>query len=151
MSLDFFEDVFVPYYNIFEPNRFDEDRRVWIWDDHLNDGDVGAEEPEDELALEIKKGDEIRFKVESVGFEGRAFSVKGMQMTITEETERARKRSMSFDKGLGFHEGGATSAIGEGGSCKMNVVGSIKEDGLGKPDWWEPEDTEGDDENDDDD
>ena len=31
-------------------------------------------------------------------------------------------------------------------TCEMEILGSVKADGLGKPEWWEPEDDEDEDE-----
>jgi DNA-directed RNA polymerase III subunit RPC8 len=43
ISLEFFDNIVVPYYNIFEPNHYDSKKRRWVWDDHKN-GDEEEEE-----------------------------------------------------------------------------------------------------------
>ena len=35
VSLGFFEDIQVPYYNLIKPARFDDKEKLWIWDDYL--------------------------------------------------------------------------------------------------------------------
>ena len=37
VTLGVFDNVKVPYYNIFEANHFDDERKSWVWGDHQND------------------------------------------------------------------------------------------------------------------
>jgi len=67
-------------------------------------------------------------------------SVKG-----TNNGPPARKRSQSFEGTPSFQDGAVkalTSPNQKNSNCVMNITGSIKQDGLGKSDWWEQEDEE---------
>ena len=154
LSLDFFDNITVPYYNFFEPNHFDGEGKKWVWDDHQNDEAEGAggedgEAPDEDSQLNVRKGDLVRFVVDSVTFLDRTYSVKGVHTTETTAdtlpgAAPLRKRSQSFEGAASFQEGNVGGGgRGEGGGgCVMNVVGSVKQDGLGKADWWEGEEEE---------
>ena len=153
VSLDFFDSIKIPYYNIFQPNHFDEGNSKggkdgrWVWDDHKNDEDGDAEREEDAEELAIEVGDLISFVVDSIHFTGKNYSVKGVHTleSTTDSEAGSRKRSQSFDKGMSWEEGNLRKEKNAATTtCEMEILGSIKDDGLGKPEWWEPEDDEDD-------
>ena len=112
LSIDFFDNIAVPYYNIFEPNHFDKAKKRWVWDDHQND-EEGAEgeeakEPEEDSQLEIRKGDFIRFTVESL--QVRAQDVEGKR-----DTGQSKHTLESESKGL-------SGAAGERATGEQSAV-----------------------------
>ena len=152
VSLDFFDSIKIPYYNIFQPNHYDSGSSAnagrdgrWVWDDHKNDEDEGAERDEDAEELAIEVGDVISFVVDSIHFTGKNYSVKGVHTleSTTDSEAGSRKRSQSFDKGVSWEEGNLRKEKNAASTtCEMEILGSIKDDGLGKPEWWEPEEDE---------
>jgi DNA-directed RNA polymerase III subunit RPC8 len=177
VTLGFFDNVKIPYYNIFEPNHFSATRKAWIWDDHQNDG-LEAEEPDPDSLLELRVGHGIRLQVEKIDFTDTNYSVKtgrggasGQQQMMMDQRMKVLENvklepgapipTSSFDDGSG--KGGSSgerlaSTIGEslngvmngresGGegkknNCFMTITGSVKDDGLGKAEWWEQEEGE---------
>lgn len=61
MSLDFFEDVYLPSYYIPSPQHYNKNDELWVW--HYDDGGDGKEMP-----LTLGKGHPIRVMVESIKF-----------------------------------------------------------------------------------
>ncbi|GMH53547.1 hypothetical protein TrST_g6839 [Triparma strigata] len=150
VTLNFFSKIKIPYYNIFDPNHFVEGKRgegKWVWDDHENDVEDNADVPDDSEELAIEKGDLISFAVESVHFTGKNYSVKGVHTLESTSDAKVggvvgRKRSQSFDKGKSWEEGNITTDQSSTSTCEMHIIGSVKSDGLGKPEWWEPDEEE---------
>ncbi|GMI19563.1 hypothetical protein TeGR_g8791 [Tetraparma gracilis] len=172
VSLGFFEDIQVPYYNLLKPARFDDKEKLWIWDDYLNDED--AEMPDEKTQLDMKRGDAVRFQVKSVIFTNTWHSVKGIQKVVEKEeadesnnpSDTHKVRSESFEDGQTFQEGAVflASKAGKHGaetsnllvvegrndpvapkrrdSVAMSIIGNISGDGLGKPEWWSEDEEE---------
>jgi len=61
VSLDFFEDVYLPSYYIPNPQHYNKEDELWVW--HYDDGGGGKEMP-----LTLEKGHPIRVMVESIKF-----------------------------------------------------------------------------------
>ena len=132
VGLDFFQNNHIPYYHLFEPSRFDEQSKAWIWDD--GDEDDGQDDDEEENEpLAITKGRTINFKVHDINFIGKTYSVKGVH---TMESKVAgnnnlpgppvRKRSQSFDKGKSWEEGGNLNREENTISTTMEIIGVMR-------------------------
>lgn len=152
VSLDFFTNIQIPYYHLFEPSHFDEAKKTWIWDDKQEDEDkVDGDEEEENEPLAIKKGDMINFSVHDVNFTGKTYSVKGVH-TMESKTDvggvgpPVRRRSQSFDKGKSWEEGGNLRTAQTSNSTSMEVIGVMSSDGLGKNEWWENDEDDEDEE-----
>jgi DNA-directed RNA polymerase III subunit RPC8 len=131
VSMDFFEDIFIPAYWMLRPSQFEEETGLWVWTPNYGDDEEKAE-PE---RFDMDLGAEIRFKVKSINFTRVTNTAKGVQATTTTTSHSVatptdqgpvRKRSTSIDI-----SDSATEA-----PASMHIVATICEDGLGLTSWW---------------
>jgi DNA-directed RNA polymerase subunit E'/Rpb7 len=114
------------------PSEYRPKFKQWIW--------KFSEDEANPVEFVIQTGDKIRIRIRSITFAALTSTVKGTTATVTEvsnaktlpEEESAlvpqaiRKRSTSFDVDANTEPPAA-----------MQIIGSINEDGLGLPAWWE--------------
>ena len=144
VSLEFFENVFVPGYKLQEPSRFDASMGTWIWSPESPEDDASGEAAADEpdVPFDIQRGDKVRLKVESVRFTRTMQHPNGTTMQTTETGNAAygdqdsqasgrRQRSSSVDIAADAHDPARSELM-----PAMEVMGSMNEYGLGNVTWW---------------
>lgn len=146
VTLDFFDDIFVPSYLLQSPSEFNVSKGVWVWKYDLETGE--------EFLLE--GGEEIRLRVRTVNFTKVTSSGKGLQATITSETKApapvlmdALHKTSNIEEdnnnnttttGLSNPVRRRSSSIGLNETDEvpsaMQLICSMNEDGLGLTSWW---------------
>mmetsp|Transcript_20221 Transcript_20221/g.68492 ORF Transcript_20221/g.68492 Transcript_20221/m.68492 type:complete len:238 (-) Transcript_20221:65-778(-) len=124
VSLDFFDDVFIPSKFLPTPSTFDSKARIWTW--KYDEGD--------DAVFHLDVGYEIRFRVKSMNYtKVSANGSRGLQATTSsdQDEDAGRQRSVSVDLD-------ASDPL----PSAMQVVGAINEDGLGPIAWWPDDDAE---------
>ncbi len=151
--MEFFDDILIPSYLLQTPSEYRPKLKQWIW--------KFGEDEQSSTEFQIQQGDQIRFRIRTITFASLTSTVKGTTATVTTEThakapgsnpektiellggsngasnsasveedlpipQPIRKRSTSFDLGKNTEPPAA-----------MQIIGSINEDGLGVPAWWE--------------
>jgi RNA polymerase III subunit Rpc25 len=166
VSLEFFEDVFIPSYLLQTPSEFREETSTWVWKYNAGGseeegGENGEGEAGGEFAMNV--GEQIRFRVRTINFTRLTMSYKGVQATTTSEIHNGivsgtssgppgapGAAAVNVNVGIGMGSGLAipavrrqrsSSSIGLGGDesvlpAVMQVVGCANEDGLGLVSWW---------------
>ncbi|EDO38289.1 predicted protein [Nematostella vectensis] len=106
VSMEFFDDIIIPYENLQQPSKFDEDEQVWVWE-YTQEGD-------ETHSMFMDVNEEIRFRV--------------VDETFTDVTpsgpEAASKDQI------------ATKDDQEIRKSPYTITGSISEPGLGLLSWW---------------
>eukprot|EP01041_Mallomonas_annulata_P003228 gene3228-6382_t len=143
VSLEFFEDIYIPLYLLQGSSEYSEQKGVWLW--HYD------EESEGKFVYEI--GEEVRFRVRTINFTKVTTTAKGTQATTTTETKGPNAQPSLLNS---LHKpaiGGIndlttedpavrrrSSSIGiqndEELPAVMQIIGSMNEDGLGLTSWW---------------
>ena len=95
VSLEFFDEVFIPSYLLQQPSEWREETSSWVWNYSEDVGDS-------ELVMAI--GDQVRFKVRTIDFNRVTTNNRGTQVTTTSETYNSSSASSS--------SAGATAAAG---------------------------------------
>jgi DNA-directed RNA polymerase III subunit RPC8 len=124
----------IPTYLLQAPSEYRPKFKQWIW--------KFSEDEVNPVEFVIQTGDKIRIRIRSITFAAVTSTVKGTTATVTEVTnatsngkteeesslvpQAIRKRSTSFDVDANTEPPAA-----------MQIIGSINEDGLGLPAWWE--------------
>ena len=128
ISLDFFDNVNVPSYNLQNPSQFDHVRRQWLWM-------TGEEaEPDSDFALHI--GDTVRFQVTNIKFTRTMRNPSGFTSTSS-EMGRAGSSVTTGEKGVLRRRSSSVDFTEEEEKiCAMEIIGTMNESGLGATEWW---------------
>eukprot|EP01035_Chromulina_nebulosa_P020438 gene20438-26520_t len=130
VSLDFFEDIFIPQTLLNDPSTYDNDSKLWTWKYGLEDECID---------FTIFIGEEIRFRVRTIHFTNVTSTAKGIAALTTSDTH-IPINSKSVNESIPQRKR-STSITDLPSEAKipvpMKVIGSIKEDGLGLISWWE--------------
>lgn len=145
VTLDFFDDVFIPSYSLQVPSEYADKKWVWTY------GEEGQ-------AFFIVPGDSIRFRVAGINFSQVVTTARGVKSTTTtsvEENAAAKGPDPRLVRGNAPES--AALAAGDAAeppqpvrrrSCSvdlslnddapppMKVIGSCNEYGLGLASWW---------------
>lgn len=151
VSLEFFDEVFIPSYLLQQPSEWREETKSWLWN-------YSEDEGADEFTMQV--GEQVRFKVRTMDFNRVTTTVHGgKQVTTTSETYNSSSSSANNGSGVGamsLRRGNSdlgdaesstrrqrsSSSIGiSAGSddnlpSVMKVIGSCNEEGLGLVSWW---------------
>jgi len=144
VSLDFFDDVFIPAHLLQSPSEYRGDRGLWVWS--------YDEESEGQFVYEPRE--EIRFRVRTINFTKVTTNAKGVLATTTSETTVLGQPSNQINA---LHKSSASglndatedtpitirrrsSSVGlleeDAVPAVMQIIGGVNEDGLGPVAWW---------------
>ena len=87
VSLEFFDEVFIPSYLLQQPSEWREETSSWVW----NYAEDVAEDAEFIMAI----GEQVRFKVRTIDFNRVTTNNRGTQVTTTSETYNSSSASSS--------------------------------------------------------
>jgi len=138
LSVEFFDEIFVPSSLLQSPSVYNPSTGLWIWKYGENQ----------DMDFEMGLGEEIRFKVRSISFTGLINSAKGITATTTSEERDDAVRNA--DHQTTSHEFSAASGVPairrrsssvglhpeEEKPSAMQVIGAINDFGLGLISWW---------------
>jgi DNA-directed RNA polymerase III subunit RPC8 len=124
VQIEFFDDIWIPAYNMPHPSVFDEAEQVWVW----------KHESGDKFYMDMYE--EIRFRVTHLNFTRVTTTVRGLMATTTgtqltkevdDERPTPRQRSSSVD--LTSTEAPRPSTL--------QLIGTLDDTGLGLLSWWQ--------------
>jgi len=132
ISLDFFDNVNVPSYNLQNPSQFDHVRRQWLW--------MADEAADDSADFALHINDQVRFQVTNIKFTRTMRNPSGFTSTSS-EMGRAGSTVATGEKGvLRRRSSSVDFTEEEDQTCAMEIIGTMNESGLGATEWWlEPE------------
>jgi len=138
LSVEFFDEIFVPSSLLQSPSVYNPSTGLWIWKYGENQ----------DMDFEMGLGEEIRFKVRSISFTGLINSAKGITATTTsEERDDAVRNADHQTTSHEFSTASGVPAIRRRSSSvglhpeeekpsAMQVIGAINDFGLGLISWW---------------
>ena len=125
ISLGFFEQVFIPYYNFPDNCKYDKSEQCWVW--QIKSGDK----------LIFETGEDVRLKVVTTKFKPQD-NDKSIDININKNDD-GEKKNDDEDEDIDIQNNNKDSELLETRLLKqpMIVYGSFKEQGLGLPEWWD--------------
>lgn len=145
VSMEFFDDISIPTHLLQAPSEYRPKQKQWIW--------KFSEDESNPIEFAIQAGDKIRFRIRTITFAALTSTVKGTTATVTTESQHPSSTSQSIEPTSAVAHGAdedipAPQAIRKRSTsfdlaknseppAAMQIIGSINEDGLGLPSWWE--------------
>eukprot|EP00596_Hydrurales_sp_CCMP1899_P005851 CAMPEP_0119046812 /NCGR_PEP_ID=MMETSP1177-20130426/49064_1 /TAXON_ID=2985 /ORGANISM="Ochromonas sp, Strain CCMP1899" /LENGTH=224 /DNA_ID=CAMNT_0007020491 /DNA_START=39 /DNA_END=710 /DNA_ORIENTATION=- len=126
VSLEFFDDVFIPSYLLQAPSEYKAESSLWVW--------KYGEESDEEFIMDI--GEQVRFRVRTINFTRLTTSFKGVEATTKSEIHSGL---IDKNEGESSVRRRSSSSIGlppdEVLPSVMQVIGCVNEEGLGLVSW----------------
>jgi len=158
VSMDFFDNIFIPAYWMLRPSHYEKKTGLWVWtpnydDDEEENDDAAKTDEEAENRFEMEIGAEIRFRVKSINFTRVINTAKGVQATTTTTSQQSSQPTMERSLSVGSEGSNPERPVRKRSTsvdlsetsqipASMHIVASICEDGLGLISWWTSADEE---------
>uniref|UniRef100_A0A7S2SVH5 DNA-directed RNA polymerase III subunit RPC8 n=1 Tax=Rhizochromulina marina TaxID=1034831 RepID=A0A7S2SVH5_9STRA len=132
VSLDFFEDVFIPKHLLPQPSEYDARAKLWVWK-YEGSGDGGVFHVDEQVRFQVERVDYTELSDTARGVvattttvEHRGASAGGGQGSIPPAQPFVRQRSTSVD---------LTDGEEQEEPPAMMIIGSVQDHGLGLVTW----------------